>query len=70
LGSLTKSQSFSPELPELGLIRANWAQTGKKRDLRLILQSPNVQLVLINPVSNLNWKVWTKVELSASISLN
>jgi len=58
LESLTKSQTFSPYWPELGLIEPNMAQTRRKHDfqeLRVVLHSFYVQLLLIYFISSVNW---------------
>ena len=55
-----KSPTFSPDWPELGLIRAKKAQSGRKCDfqeLGVLLHSFYVQLLLIKLISSLNWEV-------------
>ena len=54
MGSLTKNQTFNTDWPELGLIKAEWNQTGGKHDFlgpSIALRSFYVQLILINLVS-------------------
>jgi len=58
LGSLPKSQTFSPDWRELGLLRVDRVQTKRKRDFqepRVILHSCfYVQLLIIKLVFILN----------------
>ena len=52
--------NFSPDWPKLGLIGAEWEQTlGKicSQESRAVLQSLYVQLLSINFVYSINWKV-------------
>jgi len=67
LRSLKKSQIFSPDWPELDLIRAESSQKGRKHGAqgpRLVLHSFYEQFLQINLVSSLNWKVLPKVKRS------
>jgi len=40
------------------------------QELKVVLQSFNVQILLIDLISSLNLEVWLKVKFSASIGLN
>jgi len=54
---LTKTQAFSSYWPELGLIRAEWGQTGEKYGFQMLRVGYRVfyaQLLLINIISYVN----------------
>jgi len=60
---MVKNQTFSPDYPDLGLIRDDRAQTARKNDFqepRVVLHSFYAELVaellLIKLVYNLNWE--------------
>jgi len=57
---LTKSQTFGPDWPELGLIKAEWGKNMGKCGFQVpgvVTHSFHVQLLLIKLVSSFNCKI-------------
>jgi len=60
LESLSKNQTFSPNWPDLDLIRAEYSPNGEKKWFSSTgsrITSLSVQIPLINLNSCVNWKV-------------